>query len=235
VTPQRIGIYGGTFNPIHTGHLRAAEEVAEKLGLERVVFVPSGQPPHKDGQASDPIAPASLRLEWVRDAVAGNPRFEVSTLEIDRPGPSFLVDTLAELGKQLAPARPVFILGRDAFQEMGGWREPRQLLTLADLAVTTRPSNIEGTGTDTEASPKTGLSAWLPECVRSDIALSPGGFEGQHREADTRIELVEITALDLSATDVRARVRAQQSIRYLVPDAVRESIEKSGVYEAPRS
>ena len=235
MTPPRIGIYGGTFNPIHTGHLRAAEEVAEKLGLERVVFVPSGQPPHKADHAGDPIAPADLRLAWVRDAVAGNPRFEVSTLEIDRPGPSFLVDTLAELGEQLAPARPVFILGRDAFQEMGGWRGPRQLLTLADFAVTTRPSGKEDAGTGTEASPGAGLAAWLPECVSADIALSPGGFEGQHREADTRIELVEITALDVSATDVRARVRAQKSIRYLVPDAVRESIEKCGVYEAPRS
>ena len=226
MTPTRIGIYGGTFNPIHAGHLRAAEEVIERLGLERVIFVPSGQPPHKDDVAHDPIAPAELRLEWVRDAISGNPRFEVSTLEVERDGPSFLVDTLAALGEQLSPARPVFILGRDAFQEMGGWREPQRLLTLADFAVTTRPSS-NATGGD-----EFGLATWLPESVHSEIDISSDGFEGRHREAGTRIQLVGITALDISATGIRARVREGKSIRYLVPDAVRESIEKSGVYSA---
>lgn len=222
-----VGIYGGTFNPIHLGHLRAAEEVAEALGLERVLFVPSGEPPHKragrDGDGElDPIAASALRLEWVRAAVAGNPRFEVSTVEIERPGPSYLVETLLRLRESLAPARRVFILGRDAFQEMGGWREPERLLTLADFAVTTRPP-IEPT-TDR-------LDLWLPACARSDFEVASDGRSAVHREAGTRIHLVPITAVDISATDIRARVRAGRSIRYLVPDAVREAIERSGIYE----
>lgn len=229
-----VGIYGGTFNPVHLGHLRAAEEVAEALGLERVLFVPSGEPPHKravpapgEGGAVDPIAPAALRLEWVRLAVAGNPRFEVATLEVERDGPSYLVETLSHLRGALAPARGVFILGRDAFQEMGGWREPRRLLTLADFAVTTRPPLEPATDR---------LDLWLPACARDDVDVDADGRSAVHREAGTRLRLVPITAVDVSATDIRARVRAGRSIRYLVPEPVREAIEASGAYApAPRS
>lgn len=219
----RVGIYGGTFNPIHLGHLRAAQEVAEALGLQRVWFVPSGQPPHKPdrGPDGDEIAPARERLAWVCDAVAGNPLFDVEPLEVERDGPSYLVDTLATLGARFAARdeRAVFVLGRDAFQEMGGWREPQRLLTLADFAVTTRPPVRTGS-----------LRDWLPECVRDDVELEPDGLAATHHEAGTRIELVGISALDISATDLRARVRAGRSLRYLVPDSVRESIEKSGAY-----
>jgi len=218
----RVGIYGGTFNPIHVGHLRAAEEVAERLELERVVFVPSGQPPHKRGDgADDPIAPAAERLAWVRDAIACNARFELSSLEVEREGPSYLIDTLEALGHELSLGREslLFILGRDAFQEMGDWREPRRLLTLANFAVTTRPPVRTGS-----------LREWLPECVREDVDLEPDGLAANHREAGTRIELVPITALDVSATDLRARVRTGRSLRYLVPEVVRESIEKSNAY-----
>lgn len=218
---QRVGIYGGTFNPIHVGHLRAAEEVVDRLGLDRVIFVPCGQPPHKrTNNEDDPIAEATQRLGWVRDAIASNPRFELSALEVEREGPSYLVDTLEELGRQLAPQRLVFILGRDAFEEMGGWREPRRLLTLADFAVTTRPPVRTGS-----------LREWLPECIRGDVELDPDGLAATHHEAGTRIELVGITALDVSATDLRARVQAGQSLRYLVPEVVRETIEKSGAYD----
>ena len=97
-----IGILGGTFNPIHVGHLRAAEEVSEILGLERVVFVPSAEPPHKEGE-TEAIAPAKLRCEWVRLAVADNPSFSLDTLEVERSGPSYSVDTLRIFGERLAP------------------------------------------------------------------------------------------------------------------------------------
>ena len=217
---QRVGIYGGTFNPIHRGHLRAAEAVSEHLALSRLVFVPSGQPPHKPADdPGGPIASAALRLAWVKDAVAGNPRFEVSSLEVDREGPSYLVDTLAALRDQWAGQRIVFVLGCDAFADMGDWREPRRLLTLADFAVMTRPPD-DGRH----------LGHWLPDCVRGDVELASDGQVARHREADTRIELVEIRALDVSATDVRARARAGESLRDLVPESVCGSIEQSRVY-----
>ena len=119
-----IGVYGGTFNPIHVGHLRAAEEVAEVLGLSRVLFVPSATPPHKVEDQRDAIAPAADRLAWVRLAIADNPRFEASAIEVERGGASYLVDTLRELRAKLAPGEPVFLVGSDAFAEMGAWREP---------------------------------------------------------------------------------------------------------------
>ena len=216
----RTGIYGGTFNPIHLGHLQAAEAVADQLGLARVVFIPSGRPPHKHANdPADPIADPALRLSWVRDAIAGNPRFEVSPLEVEREGPSYLVDTLAEIRRERVGERIVFLLGRDAFADLGNWREPRRLLTLADFAVTTRPPE---TGGD--------LRDWLPDCVRDDVELTPDGKVAIHREARTRIELVDIHALDVSATDVRARARAGEPLHHLVPERICEAIEHSGVY-----
>lgn len=218
----RIGIYGGTFNPIHLGHLRAAEAVAHQLGLARVIFVPSGQPPHKhDNDPADPIADADLRLDWVREAIADNPQFSLSRLEVEREGPSYLVDTLSAFCRDLAGERIVFLLGCDAFAELGSWREPRRLLTLADFAVITRPPESEGN-----------LRDWLPDCVRDDVDLAPDGRVATHREAETRIELVEIRALDVSATDVRARIRSGESLRSLVPESVREAIEQSRAYAA---
>jgi nicotinate-nucleotide adenylyltransferase len=212
-----VGIYGGTFNPVHLGHLRAAEEVLEALALERMLFVPSGQPPHKGGR-EDTIAPAAERLEWVRLATEDNPRFGVESLEIERAGRSFLVDTLRTLGRRLSPALPVFTLGRDAFAEMDAWREPEHLLRLAHYAVTTRPPE-RGT-----------LRDWMPECARSAFALSRDGRSARHREAGTWIRFLEITALDVSASEIRARIRAGRSVRYLLPERVRERVLASGVY-----
>ena len=214
-----LGVFGGTFNPIHVGHLRAAEEVVEALGLERLDFVPSARPPHKVEEGDDVIAPASDRLEWVRLAVAGNARFGVDPIEVEREGPSFLVETLQAIGLQTAPERPVFVVGRDAFQEMGDWREPRRLFELAHFVVMTRPPLQDGT-----------LADWLPECARPDIDLSADGLSGRHRSAGTWVRLLAITALDVSASAIRARLREDRSTRYLMPDEVRRAVLASGCY-----
>jgi len=214
-----VGVYGGTFNPIHLGHLRAAEEVVEALGLDSMLFVPSARPPHKSATPTDVIAPAELRLGWVRDAIADNARFEVDTIEIDRDGPSYLVETLRALGKRLAPELPVFTVGRDAFEELGSWREPETLLALAHFAVTTRPPVAEGS-----------LANWIPEALRADVELDPGGSSGRHRKAGSWIRLVPVTPLDISASDVRARLRDGRSVRYLLPESIADSVVASGVY-----
>jgi len=215
----RVGIYGGTFNPIHIGHLRAAEEVAEALDLERIVFVPSAQPPHKQASASDPIAPAADRLAWVRDAVADNPRFSVDSIEVDRGGASYAVDTLRCLGRQTDPERPVFIIGQDAFVEIGSWREPAQLLTLAHFAVTTRPPIASGS-----------LADWIPKSLAPTIEIAADGRSARHRSADTWIRVLEISLLDVSSSDIRARIRAGRSVRYLIPDSVSEAIAHSNAF-----
>ncbi len=219
-----IGIFGGTFNPIHVGHLRAAEEVTEVLGLERMLFVPSARPPHKRA-GDDAIAPIPERLAWVKAAVADNPRFQVDPLEIERAGPSYSVETVRTLRDRFGAGALVFVLGRDAFQELGTWREPATLLALADVAVMTRPPTPEGS-----------LREWVPAPLAGALRFEADGRAARHCEAGTRVALVEITALDVSASDVRARLRAGRSVRYLLPDAVREIIEASGAYaEADRA
>ncbi len=213
------GVFGGTFNPIHVGHLRAALEVSEALHLERMIFVPSAEPPHKENFTRDPLAPASQRLAWVREAISDDPRFEVDALEVERGGASYTVETLQTLGARTAPELPVFTIGCDAFSEVDSWREPEALFTLAHFAVTTRPPVARGA-----------LAEWLPKCLRDDIEIAADGLSGRHRTANTRIHVVEISALDVSASDIRRRIREGRSVRYLVPEPVRTLIEKSGVY-----
>jgi nicotinate-nucleotide adenylyltransferase len=213
-----VGIFGGTFNPIHLGHLRAAEEVREALGLARVVFVPSADPPLKRGGA-DAMAPARARLAWVELAIRGNPAFAVDALELERPGPSYTVDTLRELGHRLAPAPLVFVLGCDAFAELSCWREPKALLALAHFAVMTRPPGGGGS-----------LADWIPAELAADLVLAPGGDEARHRSAGTWLRRVPIAALDVSSTDVRRRLREGRSVRYLLPDPVLDEVVRSGVY-----
>lgn len=212
-----VGVYGGTFNPIHLGHLRAAEEVAETLGLARVVFVPSATPPHKPHD--DDIAPAADRCAWVRLAIEGNPRFALDSLEVERGGASYLVDTLRALREKHAPAELVFLVGSDAFAEMGAWRAPRELFALASYAVMARPPLRGGH-----------LARWLPDAVKDDVAIEPDGQRGRHRSAGTWLRIVEIAGFPLSASDVRLRLRQGRSVRYLLPEAVREAVLASGAY-----
>jgi nicotinate-nucleotide adenylyltransferase len=206
-----LGIYGGTFNPIHLGHLRAAEEVAEQLGLERVLFVPSGTPPHK---TEERMAPALLRLDWARRAVAGNKRFEVDALEVERTGPSYSVDTVREIGARIAPALPVFVIGCDALVELETWHEPARLLELAHVAVVARPGDGRAPT----------LARCLPAPLAAAFSFAPDGLSARHLRAGTSIRWLEIEALPISSTDVRARIRLGRSIRYLVPEAIHDEI-----------
>jgi nicotinate-nucleotide adenylyltransferase len=215
---ERIGILGGTFNPIHLGHLRAAEEVRERLSLSRVLLVPSAEPPHKRDSSLDPIAPAELRLLWARAAVADDPQIEVDALEIERGGRSFTVDTVREIAKRTAPEPPVFVIGADAFRLLSTWREPEAILETAHFAVIPRPPAHGG------------LADWMPECARELFELDPAGDVAHHRRADTWIRRVDIPLLDISSSDLRERIRKGRSVRYLVPEGVRRAVLESGVY-----
>ena len=213
-----IGIYGGTFNPSHSGHLRAAEEVVAALDLSRMLFVPSARPPHKD-EGDAIIAPADQRMAWVELAVRDNPLFCADAIEVERPGPSFLVDTLEILARRFIDEELVFVAGRDAFCEMGSWRSPRDLFAACHIAVTSRPPVAGGR-----------LADWLPESVREDFQLAPDGLSGRHRSAGTWIRQLEITALDVSATAVRERLRQGASVEHMVPQAAHAAIVSSGCY-----
>ncbi len=214
-----IGLFGGTFDPIHIGHLRAAEEVAEALGLERVYFVPSAQPPHKQSSDRGPVAPAQQRLDWVRAAIAENPRFALDAQELERDGPSFTVDTLRVWCERLSPARPTFVIGQDAFAEIATWRSPELVLQMADLAVITRPAAAAGS-----------LARWLPPALAGEIEFAADGGSGRHRRSGSRIRSLEITALEISSSDLRSRLRAARSVRYLLPEAIHDAVVRSGIY-----
>jgi nicotinate-nucleotide adenylyltransferase len=199
-----IGVMGGTFDPLHVGHLAVAEEARDSLGLERILFVVAGQPPHK--HPAD-VTPVEHRLAMVEIAIAGNPAFELSRLEVDRPGPSFSVDTLAELDRleRAAGRAPdlTLILSAETFADLPSWHEPERLLGLARIAVVPR----EG-----YPAPDPG---WLARAV-------PG--------QEDRVDFLEGPRLGLSSSALRARAAAGRSIRYLVPDAVAGYIADHGLY-----
>ncbi len=212
----RVGVFGGTFNPIHIAHLRAAEEVAEHFRLDRVLFVPSANPPHKTARD---LAPASQRLAMVRMAIAGNPRFRASSLELRRRGWSYSVDTLRALRQRLGPRADLyFILGQDAFREIDTWHEYEQLFWLAHFVVTSRPPH----GAKAEKS-------LLPVAVRSRFCYLPGR-RGFVNDRGYRIHFYDVTALDISSSDIRARAARGASIRYLVPPGVRDYIARHRLY-----
>ncbi|MDP6976977.1 MAG: nicotinate-nucleotide adenylyltransferase [Myxococcota bacterium] len=216
---QRIGIYGGTFNPVHEGHLKAAREVARQLDLDCVVFVPSATPPHKSAADDDPIAPAHDRFAWVEAATRGEDGFEVSDVELVREGKSYTIDTLQTLTERFAPARLVFLIGHDAFVEMGAWRAPAEILALVDIAVVARPP-VEANS----------LEAWLPDFARDLVEVEADGHSARHRETGTRIDVLEIGALDISASQIRDDLAHNRPIDRRVPEAVLAMVRQSGYY-----
>ncbi|MBA3423206.1 MAG: nicotinate-nucleotide adenylyltransferase [Rubrobacter sp.] len=198
---SRIGIFGGTFDPIHLGHMIIAEQVREELRLERVIFVPGGIPPHKE--ASSVRATAEDRLEMVEAAVTGNEHFTVDRVEIDAGRPMHTVDTVPILKERSAGEEWFFITGADEVSNLLTWKEPDRLLEEIIMVAATRPGY--------------------------DLAAL-GHLEPRLRNFD-RIVPVECSRVDISATTIRRRMLQGKSIRYMVPDGVYEIIEDRGLYE----
>jgi nicotinate-nucleotide adenylyltransferase len=206
-----LGVFGGTFDPIHFGHLRPAWELAQALSLEQIAWIPCGVPPHR-GQ---PRADAALRLRMLQAAVRDVPGFYVDERELHRPGPSYMVDTLSSLRAEIGERSLCLLLGMDAFVGLADWHEWRRLPQLAHLVVAQRP------GWDGAADGQ--LQALLGERLTTrveDLQRAPAG----------RILFAPVTQLEISATRIRALVAAGQSPRFLLPEAVRRIIEDSGVY-----
>ncbi len=192
---MHFGLFGGTFDPPHLGHLIVAEAVREQCALDRVVWMPAAQPPHKTERA---VTPAAVRLALVRAAIAGNPFFEASDLEMTRPGPSYTVDTLRALHALHPGTRWSLVVGGDSLADFASWHLPDEIARLAGLVVFGRAG----------AALPTGL---------------PPHADVQH---------VRAGQVDVSSTDIRQRVAAGRSVRYLVPDAVRGEIARRGLYAA---
>ncbi|HSE01838.1 MAG TPA: nicotinate-nucleotide adenylyltransferase [Burkholderiales bacterium] len=212
-----IGILGGTFDPIHYGHLRLAEELGERLRLEEVRFFPSGTPPHR----SAPAVTADHRLAMTRLAAAGNARFAVDDRELRRAGPGYTFDTLRELRADLGDARPLaLLLGADAFLEFATWHRWREIFSLAHVAVAHRPGfPVERWA---ERMPEPLAREYSARLMQQPLAihLSPAGG----------VVIVPFTALDISATAIRDMLHAGASPRYLLPGAVLDYIRSHGLY-----
>jgi len=208
-------VFGGTFNPIHYGHLLLADEVRELLDLDRVVFVPASVPPHK---APAHVAPAADRYEMVRLAIADRPTFAVSDIELTRPGPSYTVDTLDALGR---PREELFlVVGSETFLDLLSWRAPRRLAELARLVVIPRA----GSPFDTESAAALKV---LREIGEERFVRAVGG--GVPPDG---VLIAHVTSLPISASDLRARVRDGRSLAFRLPDAVIAYIERRGLYRA---
>jgi nicotinate-nucleotide adenylyltransferase len=212
----KIGILGGTFNPIHLGHLRVAEEIGEDLTLDKVYLIPSGIPPHK---SQAPIADFSHRLEMVRLASAVSPLLEIWDIEGMRGGFSYSIDTLQSFHTFFGlDLELFFIIGTDAFLEIKTWKEYRNLFRYASFVVINRP----GYSTERLMTFLDSLHAGFEWSSKKECFLHPSGTVLLRRD---------ITLMDISASKIREKVRNGKSIRFLVPEAVRNYIEKEGVYK----
>ena len=212
----RVGVLGGSFNPVHYGHLLLADEIVEALGLDRLLFVPAAAPPHKPaGQ----LAPAADRCEMVRLAIAGHPQLAVSDLELRRPGPSYTVDTLEALadgGDDL-----FYVMGSETFLDLLTWREPRRIARLARLVVIPRA----GSSFDAESA--------AAQKVLREIGLDGGFVDVLGGAVPARgVLIVHATSLPLSASELRRRVREGRSLAFRMPDAAIAYLRAHGLYRA---
>ena len=202
---MRLGVFGGTFDPVHNGHLIVADEAAESLELDQVLFVPAGVPWLKEGtEVTDP----THRLEMVRLGIAGNERFRPADLEVRRPGPSYTVDTLEELVAGSGDGLDIYLLvGLDALLEIDRWHNPQRVLELATIVGVPRPGCDE---------------------------LNSDALDRVWKGAAQEVVLVKTTMIGISGTEVRGRVSRGQSIRYLVPEPVAEYVYDHGLYGGAR-
>ncbi len=198
---MNIGLFGGTFDPIHVGHLIIAEEVRLKLALDEVLFVPTGQPWLKSERT---VASGEHRLEMLKLAISSNPHFKVSTVELERPGASYSVDTVSALKDELgAEVQLYFIVGFDALGELPIWKEPSRLLDLCQVVGVSRPGYAE---------------------------LDWGSLERAIPGVSSRVIVVDVPQIDISSTQIRERVAKGLSIHHLVPEAVERYISKNRLY-----
>jgi len=213
----KLGLLGGTFNPIHLGHLRAAEEIAESLALEKIIFIPAARPPHKD---PSPVVSFAHRLAMTRLAVAGRPGFLVSDIEGRRNEPSYTVETLRLLHQDYGPNPDLyFITGLDAFLEIHIWKEYKQLFDLTNFVVINRPGSDPGP-----------LTRFLHEKVSRRYVWA-GGAEAYTHPEKMHVFFRTVSRLDVSSTDIRSRLARNMSIRYLVMEEVRRYIIDNELYQ----
>lgn len=201
---MRLGVFGGTFDPVHVGHLILAEQCREQGGLDRVLFVPAARPPHKEEEA---LTPFDRRVEMLALAISGQPAFSIEEIEKGRPGPSYTVHTLLELQAKYPGADNRLIIGSDTLTDLMNWYEPARVLELAGLLVVPRP----------------GWPVKSAEEIREALGLEGG--------RPVRLESVTMPLVEISSSDVRRRLAEGRSVRYMIPRAVEAYIEDKRLYK----
>jgi nicotinate-nucleotide adenylyltransferase len=212
---MKIGLLGGTFNPVHRAHIRIADEARLACGLDRVVFIPAADPPHK------PLAggvPFEQRCEMVRLAIAGNPSFEVSEIEGQRSGKSYSVDTIRFIGSARPADELFFIIGSDSFFEIGLWHRYAEIFSLCSLIVVERPGR-----------PVPDPLSALPVAIRGEFVYTDAPNSLKHRSGKT-VHIMKGRPLDISSTAIRCRAAAGDPISDLVPTAVETYIKNQRIY-----
>lgn len=220
-TTHRIGLFGGTFDPIHNGHVRVACEVRQRLDLETLFFIPAAVPPHKPGHAK-PIADAAHRLEMIRNAIAVHDGLAVCDVELKRSGPSYTIDTIrAFTERKVASGEGIFIVGMDAFLEIDTWMSHKTLFDLVAFAVMSRPGIR-----DSDAG---ALESFVREKIDGRYRLS--GDRRMLRHPEKRpILLLDVSPVDVSSSRIRKRLRQGRPITGLVPVSVAQYINDRGLY-----
>ncbi|MCF6290762.1 MAG: nicotinate-nucleotide adenylyltransferase [Desulfobacterales bacterium] len=217
--PQRLGLFGGTFDPVHNGHLAAADAVWATMGLDQLWFVPAARPPHK---LDHPVLDFEQRVAMLEQAVATRDGYTLSLLEAELARPSFTIDTLRELRNRLGPGtRLFFIIGQDSFAEIDTWKSFKQIPALADLVIIPRPS----------CPPVARLAARFFPGYRRSFEDSTT-WEQETDPAGGRIHLLDMTPVEISSSEIRALVRQGRPIRDLVPAVVADYIQEHRLYRA---
>jgi nicotinate-nucleotide adenylyltransferase len=202
-TVERVAVFGGTFDPVHLGHLIMGEQAREQAKLDQVWFVPAASPPHKQGR---PITPFAQRVEMLNLAIAGQPAFQVNELENNRSGPSFTADTLSELKRQHPQTDFYLLIGSDCMPDLPGWHQPIRVIELAGLLVVARP------GWPVMSADELGAALRLPA------------------EAALRYQVIEAPLVDIASRDLRRRAAQGRSLRFQVPRAVECYIHEKKLY-----
>jgi len=208
---EPVGLFGGTFDPIHYGHLRTAYELWQSLRLAQVRFLPTGNPPHREAS----LAPTELRVQMVQAAISGNEAFVVDDRETRREGLSYSVDTLLDLRRDFPERSLCLLLGMDAFLGMPHWHRWRDIFDLAHVVVAHRPGW------------KAPITGPLGEIM---VDRGTGSVRELHSAPAGRVYVHAVTQLEISSTELRQLILAGRDLRYLVPDAVRDLITTSGCY-----
>jgi nicotinate-nucleotide adenylyltransferase len=202
---MRIGVFGGTFDPIHLGHLVIAEQAREQAALDEVWFLPSSTPPHKRSQ---PLTPFDRRADMIELAIAGNRTFRLERIELEREGPSYTADTLSVLHERHPHSELFWLIGSDCLPDLPTWYQPQRIIAQATLLVATRPD----------------WPMWTTEQLRDALKLPA--------DAPIRMQVVNVPQVDFASRDIRRRIASGMSVRYMLPNGVLAYIQDKGLYRS---